>query len=49
MRTTTALIAAFLLTGCAPLNVSWSLTASYNTNAQTVTRSGHATSPDNEK
>jgi hypothetical protein len=38
-------LSAILLTGCAGLNVSWSATASYNTDAKTVTQSIHLTSP----
>ena len=36
-------------TGCAGLNVSWSATASYNTNARTMTDTQHMTSPGNDE
>ena len=41
-------LASVLLAGCAGLNVSWSATASYNTNAQTITQTQHMTSPEDQ-
>ena len=49
MRTAIILLVAFALSGCAGLNVSWSVTASYNTNVNAVTQTQHLTSPANPK
>lgn len=45
MRFVSILLAAALLTGCAGLNVSWTATASYNSNVQVMTGTVHQTSP----
>jgi len=45
MRTAALLLASCLLAGCAGLNVSWAINASYNTNMQTMTGAVHQTSP----
>ena len=47
-RTAVSLAIAMMLSGCAGLNVSWHLTASYQTNVSTMTQTGHLTSPTNE-
>jgi uncharacterized protein YceK len=49
LRIPLILAATMALSGCAGLNVSWSATASYNTNAQTITQTQHFTSPANPK
>ncbi|MGE0499289.1 MAG: hypothetical protein AB7O72_15810 [Ramlibacter sp.] len=48
-RTAIALAVAALLSGCAGLNVSWHLTASYQTNVSTVTQAAHLTNPANKE
>ena len=47
-RTAIALAVALMLSGCAGLNVSWHLTASYNANVSNMTQTGHLTSPTNK-
>lgn len=40
-----ALAVAALCSGCAGLNVSWSVNASYNSNMQVTSGTAHQTSP----
>lgn len=46
-RSLCAILVVVSLSGCSSLNVSWSLTASYNSNVNAVTQARHMTSPEN--
>lgn len=48
-RTAVSLAIALMLSGCAGLNVSWHLTASYQTNVSTMTQAAHLTNPANKE